>query len=152
MTTTDWLLRVGNGENLIRSSKHRLWGIDTLKSTNGKYFVNNVKPGDRLWFVTSKSHGKLMAVATYHSHNTREFGPLINISLTNEELGWTGSGSDWTSNVEVHYTDLYKLNDFKLLTNIKGSSSIRKYNEKCEINLAEEYSSIVRYIKVTTEL
>ena len=150
--TTDWLLRVGNGENLIMSSKYRIWGIDTLTSSHGKYFVRNVKPGDRLWFVKSKSHGKLIAVATYRSHNTRELGPLIDISLTNEELGWTGSGTDWNAQVEVHYTDLYGLNDCELLTHIKGPSTIRKYDEKCRVNLAVEYSYIVRYSSVTFEL
>ena len=143
MTTTDWILRVGDSENLISSQKYKIWGINTSTSTHGKYFVKNVKPGDRLWFVPSKSHGKLVAVATYHSHNTRELGPLINITLTNKELGWTGSG--WTSNVEVHYTDFYGLNDNELYTHIKGPSTIRKYNEKCRINLAVEYSYIQRY-------
>jgi predicted secreted protein len=150
--TTDWLLRVGDGENLKRSSKYRIWGIQTLTSPHGKYFVKNVKPGDRLWFVTSKSHGKLIAVATYRSHNTRDLGPLINISLTNEELGWIGSGADWTSDVEVHYTDLYGLSDCELLTHIKGPSTIRKYDENCRVNLAVEYSYIVRYSRVTFEL
>jgi predicted secreted protein len=149
--TTDWLLRVGDGENLKRSSKYRIWGIQST-SPDGKYFVKNVKPGDRLWFVTSKSHGKVIAVATYRSHNTREFGPLIDISLTEEELGWTGSGPDWTSNVEVHYTDLYNLNACDLLTHIKSAKTVRTYNEKCRVNLAVEYSYIVRYGRVTFEL
>ena len=150
--TTDWILRVGNGENLIRSSKYRIWGIETLTSSCGKNFVKNVIPGDRLWFVTNKSHGKLIAVATYRSHNTRDFGPLIDISFTNEELGWTGSGHDWTSNVEVHYTDLYGLNDCELLTHIRIRNTISKYDEKCRVNLAVEYSYIVRYSRVTFEL
>jgi predicted secreted protein len=148
--TTDWLLRVGDGENLKRSSKYRIWGIQSDTPDN-IYFLKNVKPGDRLWFVTSKSHGKLIAVATYRSHNTRDLGPLINISLTNEELGWIGSGADWTSDVEVHYTDLYGLTNTELLTHIKSAKTIRKYNEKCRVNLAVEYSYIVRYSRVTFE-
>lgn len=102
--------------------------------------------------MKSKTQGKLIAVATYCSHNIREFGPLIDISMTNEELGWTGSGPDWTSNVEVHYTDLYGLNECELFTHIKGASTIRKYDEKCRVNLAVEYSNIVRYSKVTRKL
>jgi hypothetical protein len=149
--TTDWILRVGDGENLKCSSKYRIWGIQST-SPDGKYFVKNVKPGDRLWFVTSKSHGKVIAVATYRSHNTRDIGPLIDISLTEEELGWTGSGTDWSANVEVHYTDLYGLNDCELLTHIKGAKTVRTYNEKCRVNLAVEYSYIVRYSRVTFEL
>ena len=150
--TTDWILRCGDGKNIKNSSKQGIWGINTLTSTHGKNFVNNVKPGDRLWFVTNNSQGKLMAVATYRSHNTREFGPLIDISLTNEELGWTGNGPNWTSNVEVHYTDLYGLNDCELLTHIQSPRTIRRYNEKCKVNLPVEYSYIVRYSKVTFEL
>jgi len=146
--TTDWLLRVGDGENLKNSSKYRIWGILSTTSDNA-YFLKNVKPGDRLWFVKSKSQGKLIAVATYRSHNKRELGPLIDISLSNEELGWTRSGEDWTSDTEVHYTDLYGLADCELLTHIKSPKTIRKYNEKCKVNLAVEYSYIVRYIKVT---
>mgnify|MGYP000412745389 CR=1 FL=1 len=147
--TTDWLLRVGDGENLKRSFQYKIWGIQTVTSPHGKHFIENVKPGDRLWFVKSKSKGKLMAVATYRSHNKREFGPLINISLTNEELGWVGSETDWTSDMEIHYTDLYVLNDCDLLTYIKGPSTIRKYDDKCNVKLAVEYSNIVRYSKVT---
>ena len=150
--TADWILRCGDGENFKNSSKQGIWGINTLTSTQGKYFVMNVKPEDRLWFVTSKSCGKLMAVATYRQHNMREFGPLIDISLTNEELGWTGSGPKWTSDVELHYTDLYGLNDCELLTHIKGPATIRKYSEKCRVNLPLEYSYIVRYSKATFEL
>jgi hypothetical protein len=74
--TTDWLLRVGDGENLKSSYKYRIWGIQSTTPTN-KHFIKNVKPGDRLWFVKSKSQGKLIAVAIYRSHNTRDLGPLI---------------------------------------------------------------------------
>ena len=142
----DWILRCGDGENLKNSSKYRIWGISSKISTN-KHFLKNVKQGDRLWFVKSKTQGKLVAVATYCSYNFREFGPLIDISLTNEEFGW--SGSDWSSaDVEVHYTNLYGLSECELLTHIKGAATIRKYDEKCRVNLPVEYSNIVRYSNV----
>ena len=148
--TTDWILRVGDGENLIRSSKYKIWGIQTITSTLGKYFIANVRQGDRLWFVKSKSQGKIIAVATYCSHNKREFGPLLDISMTNEELGWTDD--NWTSDIEIHYSDLYGLSNCELLTHIKGSATIRKYDEKCRVNLPVEYSYIVKYSKVTLKL
>ena len=144
---TDWILRCGDGENFKNSSKHELWGISSKPNTN-KHFMENVKRGDRLWFVKSKSHGKVVAVATYRSYNPR-FGPLIDISLSDKELGWNGGGAGWSADVEVHYTDLYRLNDCELLTHIKGAASIRKHNEKCRVDLAVEYSYIVRYSKVT---
>lgn len=148
---SDWILRVGDGENLKMSSKYRIWGISS-KSPPNKYFLKNVKPGDRLWFVKSKSQGKILAVATYSLHNEREFGPLIDISFTDDQLGWTGSGSEWTANVEIQYSDLYGLNDCELFTHIKGPSTIRRYDKKCRIDLAVEYSYIVRYSKITSEI
>ena len=149
--TTDWLLRVGDGENLKRSSKIRIWGISSKISTN-KYFLKNVKQGDRLWFVKSKSQGKLLAVASYCSNNVRECGPLIDISLTDEQLGWTRNDINWNADVEVHYSNFYGLNDCELLTQIKGAATIRKYDEKCRVNLALEYNYIVQYSKVKFEL
>ena len=91
-------------------------------------------------------------MATYCSHNSRVFGPLISISLSNEELGWTGGGTNWTSDTELHYTDLYGLCECELLTHIKSPSTIRKYDEKCKVDLALEYNYIVRYSKITLEL
>ena len=149
--TTHWILRCGNGENLKNSSKYRIWGMSSKVSTN-IHFLKNVKPGDILWFMKGKSQGKLVAVAIYRSHNSRDFGALIDVSLTNEELGWSGSGKDWNSDIEVHYTDLYGLSNCELLTHLKGAASIRKYDEKCRVNLPIEYSYIVRYSRITLEL
>ena len=150
--TTDWILRVGDGGNFIRSSKYRIWGIQTQTSPHGKFFIKNVKPGDRLWFVKSKSQGQILAVATYRSHNVREFGPLLNLSMTNEDLGWTGEGPDWTSDIELHYTDLYNLSECQLLSHIKSPTTIRKYDDKCRVELPVEYSYIVRYSKVALKM
>ena len=146
--STDWILRVGNGENFKNSSKYGIWGIKS-SSPDNKYFMKNVKEGDKLWFVTSNSKGKAVGVSTYCSYNKREIGPLVNITMTNAELGWSGEGPDWTSDIEIHYTDLYGLNECDLLTYIKSAKTIRKYNEKCMVNLPLEYLSIVRYSKVT---
>ena len=147
-TATDWILRVGDGKNFIRSSPHQIWGIQNATSPAGKYFTRCVKPGDRLWFVRSKSQGKILAVATYRSQNVRELGPLLATSMTNDELGWTNEGSDWTSNTEIHYTDLFNISECDLLTHIKGPSTIRKYDAKCRVELALEYGYISRYSKV----
>jgi len=147
---TDWLLRVGDGKNLISSSKYKIWGIQS-SSADSKYFLKNVKCGDRLWFVTTKTNGKLIGVASYRSHNQRDFGDLINLSMTNEELGWTGSGVDWTSNVEIHYTDLYNIK-CELCTYIKSPKTIRKYNEKCKVQLPVIYDYLKKYCETISEL
>ena len=147
----EWIFRAGDGNNLIRSSPHKIWGINS-KTSCGKYFIKNSKPGDRLWFVKSKSKGKVLAVATLVSIKKRELGELVNLSLTNEELGWDNEDTDWTSDTEVHYTNLYNVSKCDLLTEIKGTITIRKYNEKCKVVLATEYANICRYSKVTLNL
>jgi hypothetical protein len=43
--------------------------------------MKNVIIGNRLWFVESKLNIKLLAVATYCSHNMHECGPLVNLKL-----------------------------------------------------------------------
>jgi hypothetical protein len=148
---TNWILRVGDGKNLIRSSPHNIWGINS-KTSCGKYFMKNAKAGDRLWFVKSKSKGKVLAVATLVEKKKREIGELVNLSLTNEELGWDNEDTDWTSDTEVHYTNLYNVSNCELLTYINGPSTIRLYNDKCKVVLATEYVNICRYSKVTFNL
>lgn len=76
--TMDWLLRVGDGINFMISSTYKIWGIKS-QTTCGKHFMKAVHSGDRLWFVKNTSKGKIIAVATYHSHNSREFGPLLHL-------------------------------------------------------------------------
>jgi hypothetical protein len=149
--TTDWILRVGNGQNFINGTRHHLWGIKGTSPT-GKHFVANVKPGDRLWFVKSKTHGQILGVATYRSHNSRNSGLLINDTLTDEEIGWDNVDGLWQScDIEIHYTNLYNVSKCELLTHIIGPSTIRKYSEKCRVDLAVEYTHICRYSSVTTE-
>jgi hypothetical protein len=147
--TTDWLLYVNNGINFNNSSISNTWGIKSWTSS-GKSIKNSAKVGDRLWFVKSGSNGLLVAVATFVEFKNREVGPLIAVTQTNEELGWiTGSG-DW--DVEVHYKDLYNITNCELYSELNGSAPIRRYNDKCKINLPLEYPNIVRYSKVTRKM
>jgi hypothetical protein len=147
--TTDWILSVGDGNNFKSSFRYLIWGIQST-TPNGKHFLKTVRPGDRLWFVKSNCQGKLIAVAIYRSHNARELGPLG--ILSEEALGWTHDGPHWASDTELHYSHLYGLEDCDLLTHIKGACTIRKYNEKCRVDLALEYGYIVRYRKIAREL
>lgn len=140
---TDWLFRVGDGLNFYNSLSYKIWGIKS-STTNVKFFMNNVKENDRLWFIKAKTNGKIIAVANYKKHQKRELGPLINISKTNKELGWSG-GDDW--DIEIIYDNIYLLDDVEdLETEIQGPSTIRKFEKgKCKINLPEEYKYIVKY-------
>jgi len=144
----DWLLRIGNGVHFNASSSKSIWGINTTTSPLGKYFMSNVKEGDRLWFVTSQSKGQIVAVSTFMCTKERVLGPLLDLTATNKELGWTVDEGDW--NTEVHYKDLYNLTEYKMLSEIKGPSTFRRYDEKCKVNLPVEYPYIVRYCKPTS--
>ena len=146
----DFLLRVSDGVHFRNSSVKHIWGINS-ENVFGKFLMNKAKPGDRLWFVQSKSNGKIIAVATFVSFKKRELGPLIDVSYTNEELGWTKQKGDW--DIEVHYNELYNLSDCELYSDIQGTSTIRSYKEgACKVNLPNEYPYIVKYSKVSTKM
>lgn len=143
---THWLLRVADGVHFILSSPYNTWGV--LSTNNDpKYFLANATPGDILWFVKGASRGLIIAVATYTGNRVREIGPLLAITTSNEELGWTHSKGEWDT--EIHYTHLYNLTSCGLFSEIKSPRVIRTYNEKCKVNLPLEYSNIVRYSKIT---
>jgi hypothetical protein len=129
--TIDYIFRVGEGENFWNSSHLYTWGTKNLKG------LKTIKNGDRMWFVTNKSRGKIIAVSTFESINLRGDG-----TLTDEELGWTGNGG-W--DYEIHYNDLYSVLHLNLLTNIKNQNSISRPTENCEVNLSAEYPLIVGY-------
>jgi hypothetical protein len=138
--TTHWLLRIGDGEHFKRSTKFNLWGIESSNKTNNK-FIKEAQKGDLLWFVRSK--GMLLGMATYVGQGPRVLGPIVNLSMTNEELGWTDKEGKW--DIEVHYKDLYDLEYCEMYTGIRGACVIRPYNEKCLLNIPEEYEQIVKY-------
>jgi hypothetical protein len=138
-----WILRVGDGDHFWSSSKHYIWGIDSTNKANVNQFIQTIKPEDLLWFVKGGEKGKLIAVATFREFKKRETGPLIAFTATNEELGWVKQAGSWDT--EVHYTNLYDLRECQLFSGIQSPRVIRKYNEKCKVNLPVEYPYIVKY-------
>ena len=135
-SATDWLFRVGNGENFWNSSTYSIWGnLDNLTS---------IKKGDRMWFVAGSSNGHIVAVATFESINERSED-----TMTNEELGWD-EDKEWK--YELHYKDLYDVTRMGLFSMIKGGISVREYNENCKVNLAAKYPLIVRYSRAVVLL
>jgi hypothetical protein len=148
----DFIVRVSDGNNFNSSSSKKIWGINS-NNGNAKGFIKKVQPGDRLWFIKNKSDGKIIAVATYISHNKREFGPLLDISFSNKELGWQqkpGENKEWDT--ELHYKDLYNVEECNLLTYIKGSANLYEKTDKCELDLKVEYNCITRYSKATLSI
>lgn len=119
------------------------WGINS-KHSWAPGFMRTVQTGDILWFVKAKSGGLVIGVATFTRHCERELGPLIAATPTNQELGWVKTPGDWDT--EVHYTDLYNIEDCDIRTHIKSPLTGRIYNPaKCVVDLPLEYANIVRY-------
>jgi hypothetical protein len=147
--TNHFLLRIGNGIHFNNSSTKNIWGINSEHSLSKK-FLSIVKEGDLLWFVKSKTNGQIVAVATFTSIKKRILGPLIDLTFNNTELGWTDTEGEWDT--EIHHKDLYNLTHCNVISGIKGTATIRLYNDKCEINLPDEYPYIVRYSKVTNSM
>jgi hypothetical protein len=149
MDRNHYLLRIGDGTHFNRSSIKSIWGIRS-ENPNCKWFLSNAKRGDILWFVTGNSKGKIVAVATLTHTQKRELGPLLSLTYTNEELGWTETDGGWDT--EIHYMDLYNLSNCDLYSHIQSPKTIRAYNEKCKVCLPEEYPYIVRYSKITNHM
>ena len=147
----DYILRVGDGVHFTRSRTHKRWGINSTHTKWVNKFFEVIQPGDRIWFIQNESKGKVLGVATYSHRRARETGPLIALTPTNEDLGWTESDGEWDT--EIHYTNLYNLHDIPtpLLTDIKSPLVGRIYNPaKCAIDLPNEYKNIVRYLAPST--
>jgi hypothetical protein len=141
--TKHWLIRIGDGVNFWNSSKMNIWSASS-KSDDDGYFIKHATEGDVLWFVPNKSKGHLVAVAVYKNWITRNVGPLIAITPTDEELGWNADGSKY--DINIFYTDLIYIADLKLYSKINSPKVKRLYNpEKCKVDLPTEYSMIQRY-------
>jgi hypothetical protein len=145
-----WIIRIGNGRHFVNSSVFNIWGLNSKNKSNTSKFLQNVKKGDILWFVTSNTHGHAIAVAMYKEIKPRQLGPLVNITYSNEELGWTESDGDWDT--EIHFDELYNISKLDLLTKIRSPRTYRRYSDnvdKIPINLFEEYMKIVKYSNVS---
>ena len=140
----DWIMRISDGNHFCNSSRKKVWAVSSKVPCN-KHFIKNVKPGDKLWFVTSNSSGKIIAVSTFAYIKPREIGPLISLTETNEDRGWTEKDGDWDT--DIFYENLYLISQANLLSNIKSPGNVRKYNEKCKVNLPDEYPFIEKYLK-----
>jgi hypothetical protein len=144
---THWLLRVGDGVHFTRSQTLKRWGVDSTH-TWVPSFLRSVRDGDVLWFIQSANKGKVMGVATFSRHCPRVLGPLVALTATDEELGWTDTDGNWDT--EIHYTNLYDLSSISepILTKIKSPLVGRVYNPaKCVVDLPTEHRYIVKYLR-----
>ena len=141
---------IKDSKNINTSFDAQYINLSTSKTVDeiGKNpFIKDAEPGDLLWFVTGNSNGHIVALATYERIETRVLGPLIATTQTNDDLGWNRTEGEW--DIEVHFNNLYNLTCLSLFSEIKGSVSIRRFNDKCKVDLPTEYKNILRYSKVT---
>jgi hypothetical protein len=132
----DWLLLGGDARNLFDSSVYNTWGVESHTSDN-KFFLNNVRPNDYLWFVKGGNCGGLIvAVAIFERSVKRVDGECIPY----EQLGWTNTTGSWDT--DIHYKNFKKIADLNLLSQIKSPKVTRKYNQKCLVNLPEMRSTV----------
>ena len=148
---------VSDGENFVQTSHMGLWGV---KSRQCKKILDELKPGDILWFMEypekgSHKRGKIMAVAVFQSKNERIIGSIFSLTPTNEELGWKGRHGG-QSDTEIHYTNLYNLRGCDLYTGLQRGNVICRYDnlnkEKMLLNLPELYNTIVRFSQITNSM
>ena len=148
----NWIIRVGDGDNFMKSSKINVWGIPD-NSNASICFINNVKKGDVLWFITSNSGGKIIAVATYEEMLCVIPTPNRFMNSSKNALMDNLSIEDFTykqdaPNMLMRYKDLYVFSEIEhpeLLTCMKSirMMSIYKYrgieDNHCKVDLDMEY-------------
>lgn len=103
MSPNHFFIRVEDGKN-FKNSKYLVWG--TRRKNLG--FVENMRAGDVLWFVTAKPYGGvIIAMAEFVDFYDRAQEPLNSIhKKSNEEMGWTGD-KPW--DIQIHYKNLYDI-------------------------------------------
>ena len=144
---THYIIRVGDGINFTNSSRYNCWGLNS-NNNNVKYLMKHIKENDILWFIKNKTNGQVIAVSKYTTNEKRILGPLINISKTNEELGWNNIEN---IDIMIYYDNLYNISRCNIFINLKGQNSIYKYSDnKFNIDLKKEYYNIIKYSNITT--
>ena len=144
---TYWYVRIHNGKNFNASMKMGLWALKSFAS-DGKCFLSNAVEGDILWFIKGKPYGgEIYAAGTFVKTITRPLGPLISVTMTDDEIGWESgpNGSSWDT--EIYFNNLYVIESLHLAHKAKCQSSIFRVRES-EINLDTEYANIVKYCGV----
>jgi len=120
---THWIIRVKDGVN-FRNSVYPIWGVKRKDKKN----VTNMKPGDILWFCTSKPYGsKFIGMGEYCRFYDRNDEPLLHINTkTNKELGWTG---DELWDIHIHYSNLYNTEKKNIHVCIPQHGNIFEYEK-----------------------
>ena len=115
---TNWIVRIGYTKHFFNSNT----SVQGFNSRN-KYFIENVKRNDKLFFVGRNTKCKIVAFAIFDSIKYR-----TNITPTNIVYNWIFHNPDdngrWKNSkwdVEMHYNnyfDLRSITTINLISNI----------------------------------
>lgn len=145
-----WIIRVGNGMNLDILKQHKMWLFNKDANSNYKHFMNNYNIDDVIWFMVSGSKNKLIGMTKIKLIKKRELGPLINISLSDEELELVNpSNKLW--NTELHfdtYFDISKIN-ISYPACIRSPIPIFKIHIEHLQFFIDEYDKIIKYSNIS---
>jgi hypothetical protein len=140
-TRAHWIV-FSHNENATKSFPKNIWGMNS-RNSNGRVFLGisknpilKAQPGDILWFVLSKTHGRVLFVATYTGSRLR----IRDETLTNGDLGWVDTGfGQW--DYQVEYENSIKCNNISLDIGSTDPRSIRR--NPPNNNFDELYNGII---------
>ena len=139
-----WIIRVNDGEN-FKNSNYPFWGVKRGRKGCIKTIVTKIKPGDILWFLTSKPYGgKIIAMSEFTCFYDREDEPLIPIhTYSNREQNWKGD-EKW--DIQIHYTNLYITEKQNISAVIQCGGIIVEYETFRNKGLPDLYTHYKNYI------
>ena len=149
-----WIIRIPDYESFANVSYYKFWLFDSKKLWNCKRFQENIRKGDTIWFMKSGSKGRILAMATFKRLEDRKLGPLINISMTNEELELPKEMEK--VDTEIHFHKFFDLQELRINADIRFSRDFfeidKEKNQDVYKVLVEEYNLIKRYGRIPRNL
>lgn len=133
ITYNHWIFKVSEKE-FRNSLDKELWGCYS-QTLCAKRFLESSKKNDILWFI--KESNIILGCATLESTYKRQLGPLVNIGLTDSELGWN---SFKKKDFEIRYTNFIDLKNKNIRYDNYFYQAIIKHSKKVsKINLKKKF-------------
>ncbi len=149
-----WIIRIPNLSVFANVSYYKFWLYDSKNVWNCKRFQKNIRKGDTIWFLQSGSGGRILAMATFKRIEARKLGPLINISMTNEELELPKEMEK--VDTEIHFHKFFNLQELRIKADIRFARDFfevdKVRNQEVYRVLVEEYNLIRRYGRLPRHL
>ena len=149
-----WIIRIPDYASFANVSYYKFWLFDSKNLWNCKRFQENIRKGDTIWFMKSGSKGRILAMATFKRLEARKLGPLINISMTNQELELPKEMEK--VDTEIHFHKFFDLQELRINADIRFSRDFfeidKEMNQDVYKVLVEEYNLIKRYGRLPRHL